>query len=543
MSVSFSNKILKSPLAKPKDHEALTKSDERSNCLSKIIRDTTFVGSAISNRIEVREAIAPINFEQLFNRLNELVVESSISKAFYDYLVYRLKSSVDEIKSQISETPIEKSEKINLAIINWLNLPGNPLKKLAKVGQKKPKIGPKRLTSPAQGIKKSITPGFEKDIKSKSTSPKPLEGSKRPTLTRKAFEKIAQTVISEIMKSEECVSLYSSVLNSGNFSNHEKINVILDHIIAEQHVFKLTRFSINVDEFSPEISKNIIDYIESDLRKECIAIAQIDFAHALINEFIHLMKKARISNALYYHLTNKLKKSIYGIENQINKTTIEIAKEVNQAIISWLNIQGNPMRGLTELRLAKSRLKAVLPCISELPLVSLDLSGNKITSLPSSISKSEKLENLHIQSNLMSFIPNSIIRLPHLKELVIHNNRLMAVDSVGQLIEIKYLDFSYNQIRYVAPQLDHIELEYLDFSDNQIPSIEVQLDKFPKLKYFDLRNNEKLSEDQIQASSLPIKKIKDASKRVRIGDVKIYKVKESFYPTPASSKPYPTRKA
>ena len=70
-------------------------------------------------------------------------------------------------------------------------------------------------------------------------------------------------------------------------------------------------------------------------------------------------------------------------------------------------------------------------------LTSLDLSANRLSTLPECIGNLVSLYELDVEENLLSALPNSIQNLTHLKTLFIANNHNLKKPSIPSL---KYCD-------------------------------------------------------------------------------------------------------
>jgi Leucine-rich repeat (LRR) protein len=73
-------------------------------------------------------------------------------------------------------------------------------------------------------------------------------------------------------------------------------------------------------------------------------------------------------------------------------------------------------------------------------LISLDFSGNQLTSIPSEIGQLSLLEYLWLDHNQLTSIPSEIGQLLSLKSLNLDNNQLTSIPSViGQLRSLEHL--------------------------------------------------------------------------------------------------------
>ena len=101
-------------------------------------------------------------------------------------------------------------------------------------------------------------------------------------------------------------------------------------------------------------------------------------------------------------------------------------------------------------------------------LVFLDLSGNRLKSLPDSIGNLIKLEKLNLSGNRLTSLPDSIGNLTNLKRLDLSRNKLRSLpDSIGNLTSLESLNLEINKLRSL-PNLEALtDLAYLNISFNR----------------------------------------------------------------------------
>lgn len=171
--------------------------------------------------------------------------------------------------------------------------------------------------------------------------------------------------------------------------------------------------------------------------------------------------------------------------NYSNKKASSIPDDVWDAAISG---------DVATLNLSKNALSEVPPRLLSLGkcLTDLNMSLNKITSLPSDFGCLLKLSSLDLSINQLSDLPDSFSRLITLREINISNNRFRNLPSV--LYSLKTLEIilaSGNQIQAVEVNslLPMSSLSTLDLQNNDIAQVPPQLGNVTQLRSLQLEGN------------------------------------------------------
>jgi len=132
-------------------------------------------------------------------------------------------------------------------------------------------------------------------------------------------------------------------------------------------------------------------------------------------------------------------------------------------------------------------------------LESLILSKNLLTLDASDVQNLLKLpttlKELNLSSNQISGISkqaeNALLqRFPNLEKLDISANKLTCLTGIVNLTQLKSLQASGNEIRYIPPEIAQMQnLEYLYLGSNKLTNINAMLSKLKKLKLLALNNN------------------------------------------------------
>jgi Leucine-rich repeat (LRR) protein len=154
--------------------------------------------------------------------------------------------------------------------------------------------------------------------------------------------------------------------------------------------------------------------------------------------------------------------------------------------LSVLNLEGNFFAGEPDSTIFEGTTG----------LVDLNLQGNRLTSIPTSIIRLTQLRNLNLGSNLLSTFPLAVTELEGLSHLNLKGN--MFADQVpvqiGRLTSLRYLDLSGNSFSGNIPveigRLTSLS-ETLDLSDNGLTgSISTVLGQLIELKQLKLNGND-----------------------------------------------------
>ncbi len=120
-----------------------------------------------------------------------------------------------------------------------------------------------------------------------------------------------------------------------------------------------------------------------------------------------------------------------------------------------------PTPPLESLDLSGNRLTTLPPEIGRLRLVHLDLSYNRLTSLPPALGQ------IQPKSNLVLFPGPSFVKEPLTLDL--SGNQLTDLPShLARISHLIRLDLSDNQLTALPPELGRLPLNLLDLSDNQL---------------------------------------------------------------------------
>ncbi len=106
-------------------------------------------------------------------------------------------------------------------------------------------------------------------------------------------------------------------------------------------------------------------------------------------------------------------------------------------------------------------------------LKTLDLTSNRLSSLPSDIDGASTLEYLSLQYNQLTDLPVSIVNLSKLESLWLNGNYLNELpSSISNLSSLRSLGVQYNDISEIPSTINSLPyLEFLDFRVNRIGNL------------------------------------------------------------------------
>ncbi|KAI7899069.1 uncharacterized protein BX663DRAFT_518973 [Cokeromyces recurvatus] len=205
--------------------------------------------------------------------------------------------------------------------------------------------------------------------------------------------------------------------------------------------------------------------------------------------------------------------------------TSQLAEELNNLLLPSLNSflklpYHNQYTTILELDISRNRLDSLPSQISELiHLRILNATSNQITEIPSELFALKELEVLSLSQNQITFIPEDMPRLlPNLvtfriaanlieslpKRLnywqklrhlqlgsVYGGNKLIQLpDSLTEMPVLEELDVSYNQLRRLPPDLHLLQsLQILNASHNQLECIPKSITRCYQLRSLNLSQN------------------------------------------------------
>ena len=149
------------------------------------------------------------------------------------------------------------------------------------------------------------------------------------------------------------------------------------------------------------------------------------------------------------------------------------------------------LRGAAHAAPCRGRNLAILATL-------VDISSNKLTSLPESVCDTLRLKIINISDNKLENLPENFGNQQLLDEINCSNNEITELpkDLRKKFSTIKKFNFSKNYIKFVDKSLHHLQqLEELDLNSNQISR--VQLPASRHLKCLRLGGNSGLETEKL----------------------------------------------
>lgn len=146
---------------------------------------------------------------------------------------------------------------------------------------------------------------------------------------------------------------------------------------------------------------------------------------------------------------------------------------------------------LRNLDLSANKISSVPSCIGNFKsLKTLNLGHNRLSRLPEELGQLIKLETLVLCGNRLTQLPAGLNKLKALKELDLSKNRLTEFPlSLTQLRQLNLVDMSGNKLTCIPGDITLLQVTELNLNQNQISQISSELANCPRLKTLRLEEN------------------------------------------------------
>lgn len=160
--------------------------------------------------------------------------------------------------------------------------------------------------------------------------------------------------------------------------------------------------------------------------------------------------------------------------------------------ISTIPSQIAGFTSLVELHLGRNAIEVVPDEITLLTsLVRLDLSGNRIRKLPDNFHRLDRLQQLQLNGNNLHEIPVDVYRMSMLLKLYVGSNRIHEIRAdISELRNLEVLYLGGNQLTELPKELGLLHnLTLLYLGDNQLSTLPQNIGHLISLRTLNLHNN------------------------------------------------------
>ena len=151
---------------------------------------------------------------------------------------------------------------------------------------------------------------------------------------------------------------------------------------------------------------------------------------------------------------------------------------INGCVLQRLDARILKLSTLTILDLSENKLKTLPESLDGLKsLRCLNLSNNDFDCFPCSLLRGECAERIHIleiNSNKISYLPSNIVRLKNLHTLKLKDNHLVSIPhSFGNMKSLQRLELNNNLLQCLPWSFLKLKFDFLDISGNTFISPKV----------------------------------------------------------------------
>ena len=154
---------------------------------------------------------------------------------------------------------------------------------------------------------------------------------------------------------------------------------------------------------------------------------------------------------------------------------------------------------IRSLDLSKNKLRTVPSYLGTCPVLKqLNFASNRLTNLPDNLGNIKKLETLNLAENRINLLPQSFSNLVNLRILILSDNVIASFPlQVCGLKHLEMLDLSKNKIQEIPDGAEELQVSELNLNQNQVSKISPNLAKCPRLKIL------RLEENCLKATAIP----------------------------------------
>ncbi len=286
--------------------------------------------------------------------------------------------------------------------------------------------------------------------------------------------------VDEGRKSTEIGFLKNNILapNLSTIALHNTVNLsIIDAIKKQYHIEKLHLNNVYIND------EKIISSIGKFNKLKTLYIADRVMAHTNFNSLIN------IENLGLMMTLNANKIHLDSIKNLTNLKSLALANfQELKASDSILNLNDLELLKINSCNINQGTINK-LQLLKNLE--NLDLSNNRLITIPENISNIKKLKYLNLSNNSIGLLDRSIGRLGNIVELDVSSNELtMVSDSISNLKHLKVLKLSKNKLTSLPVGIGYVDsLEDLIVEFNDLVALPQSMEKMKVLKQLSLKWN------------------------------------------------------
>ncbi len=207
--------------------------------------------------------------------------------------------------------------------------------------------------------------------------------------------------------------------------------------------------------------------------------------------------------AVYQQWQNKLQREhIAGLKLKRDDLP-HLSELVDLPRLTFLDLSDNKLtalpesvtclQNLTALHLFRNQLTALPENVTRLQnLTSLVLGANQLTTLPESVTRLQYLTELSLNNNQLTALPENVTRLQNLTALGLYGNQLTALpESVTRLQNLTTLGLGDNQLTALSESVGDLQnLTHLYLWRNQLTALPESVTRLQNLTTLDLDGNQ-----------------------------------------------------
>ncbi|XP_067577362.1 PH domain leucine-rich repeat-containing protein phosphatase 2 isoform X2 [Pseudorca crassidens] len=299
---------------------------------------------------------------------------------------------------------------------------------------------------------------------------------------------------SQIPKVYEKLTMLDKVVMAGNqleVLNLEVLNCMshVKHVdLRMNHLKTMVIENLEGNKYITHMDLRDNQLTDLDLSSLC----NLEQLHCERNQLRELTLSGFSLRTLYANSNRLTAVNVYPVPSLL--TSLELSRNLLECVPDWaceakkieiLDVSYNllteiPMRILSSLSLRKlmvghNHVQNLPALVEHIPLEVLDIQHNLLTRLPDTLfskalnklNKLEQLEELNLSGNKLKTIPTTIANCKRLHTLVAHSNHISIFPEILQLPQIQFVDLSCNDLTEILiPESLPATLQDLDLTGN-----------------------------------------------------------------------------